>query len=140
MSIVVATVIAGDVQRNVCCTVKPAPQQINLLFALGEHVGYILSQDELCHRLKIGNRTLRYHACRLRQKLDHDWTVGAVSNRGYRLLYLGSVLSDVQGVKVDIPPELFVNTWSHSEETKALMRRHIRRRFPLAATRIRLEG
>lgn len=90
--VVVATVRAGETRREVQCVMRPSPQQINLLYVLSEWVGRTFTVDDICHRMKISVSSLRYHACRLRQKLDENWTVECETNIGYRLLYIGDDL------------------------------------------------
>jgi hypothetical protein len=115
--LVVATVRVGKLQRQVMCTEKPTPKQTNLLFALSEHVGYIVSVDDLCHRLKIRPPVLAFHACMLRKKLALEWVLDAVSNVGYRLLYVGTPLLTAKNVVVHIPEEFRIRRRHHSTET-----------------------
>ncbi len=108
MSIIIARVGTDQFKREVCCHRKPTPQQINLLYVLSEHVGRIISIDDICHRMKMKVSTVRFHACRLRQKLDDKWTVDAVTNRGYRLVYIGDELSEAESTRLELEPGVLV--------------------------------
>lgn len=119
---VVATVSAEGVSRDVRCRGRPNPQEINLLFALGEHVSRVISLDDLCHRMKVSVNALRQHATGLRKKLDHDWSIESISNRGMRLCYLGSQLAEADVTTVKVDPEAVRRRRVQTAETRRKIR------------------
>ena len=119
---VVATVDAGGEQRSIMCNKRPSAQEINLLYTLGEHVSRIMSVDDVCHRMKISVNAMRIIACKLRKKLHYDWTVDAVSNKGLRLCYIGSPLSEADRTVVEFDPAAIKRTRVQSRETREKIR------------------
>jgi len=103
----IAVITAAGVEgKQVFCKNQPTPQEVNLLFALSEHVNKIISADALCARLKISENSLRINATRLRRKLAEEWTIVAVPNKGYRLIYVGGELLEADRTFIEIEKEL----------------------------------
>ena len=119
---VVAVVSAGGEQRAVECSERPSPQEVNLLYALGEHVSRVLTWDDLCFRLRVSVNALRITACTLRKKLHHDWAIQAVNGSGMRLCYIGSPLADADRTYMEVDPAAIRRTRVQSEETRAKIR------------------
>lgn len=102
----VAVITADSVSaKRVFCKLKPAPREINLLFALSEHVNKIISIDALCSRLKVSENSLRISACKLRKKLTEEWTIMAIPNKGLRLIFLGGELIEADRTFIEIDRE-----------------------------------
>ncbi len=95
----VATVSAGAFSREVQCSRRPSPKEINLLYVLCEHVNRIFEMDDICHRLKTTPNAVKILATRLRKKLSDEWAIDNVPNKGYRLLYFGGRLADATVTK-----------------------------------------
>ena len=108
----------GGARRVIKCSKRPTPREINLLYTLGEHVSRVMTVDDVCSRMRITVAVMRLTACRLRKKLHYDWSIDSVPNKGIRLSYLGSALSEAPITRVTIDREAVRRTRVQSEDTK----------------------
>lgn len=116
--LVVAVVSAGSVSREIRFSRRPTPKEVNLLYVLCEHVNRVIEMDDICHRLKATTNAVRILATRLRKKLSDDWTIDAMPNRGYRLLYFGGRLNDAASTTTVINKDALKVTRHDSELTR----------------------
>lgn len=103
-----ALVVAATVQKErgtafpIYSRGQLPPQDANLLFVLCEHVGRVLSMDDICHRMKLTEPQVRVAATSLRKRLSDEWTVQSVSNKGMRILYVGGELAEADRTYMQI--------------------------------------
>ena len=102
--VVVAEVWVGNYRRKVRCNSTLRQQEANLLFVLGEHVSRPIPIDDICHRMRISHADMKVHASNIRKKLHYDWIIDTVPNRGLRLCYIGTPLSDAGTTNVQVAP------------------------------------
>ena len=94
--------LSNGQQRPVRVWKMPSGSQMNLLFILCEHVGYNITLDDICHRMKISINALRIYATRLRKLISPEWVISATNNKGMRILYNGPEFTDTEKTRLII--------------------------------------
>lgn len=93
--------------RVILAKVLPSPRELSVLYALSEHIGHVISMNDMCHRLKVTPNTIRIAACRLRQKLVQEWVIRSERNHGLSLIYIGGSLAKAKETTLTFDPLIF---------------------------------